>query len=186
METARFFRQDFEENGSLDRVTLFLNLANDPTCVFAGRTFGQTPWSHPVPSLTSLRRGQDRAHHHSPFGADDGRVLRLPTREARPRHPHRHVLLRRCPSRGSLPLPSPHPLADSLRTRTRSRLPARKCRADEGTRDTCTRICRPSTSAQVASRDGMGLSPRSRSSRCLTMVRPLPTRHVSPVRLRPR
>lgn len=29
--TARFFRQDFEENGSLDRVTLFLNLANDPT-----------------------------------------------------------------------------------------------------------------------------------------------------------
>lgn len=33
METARFFRQDFEENGSLDRVTLFLNLANDPTFV---------------------------------------------------------------------------------------------------------------------------------------------------------
>lgn len=31
METARFFRQDFEENGSLDRVTLFMNLANDPT-----------------------------------------------------------------------------------------------------------------------------------------------------------
>lgn len=33
METARFFRQDFEENGSLDRVTLFLNLASDPTWV---------------------------------------------------------------------------------------------------------------------------------------------------------
>ncbi|GAA5974650.1 hypothetical protein JCM11641_007039 [Rhodosporidiobolus odoratus] len=31
METARFFRSDFEENGSLDRVSLFLNLANDPT-----------------------------------------------------------------------------------------------------------------------------------------------------------
>ncbi|CAO1632921.1 unnamed protein product [Sympodiomycopsis kandeliae] len=31
MDTARFFKQDFEENGSLDRVTLFLNLANDPT-----------------------------------------------------------------------------------------------------------------------------------------------------------
>ncbi|RUS32928.1 P-loop containing nucleoside triphosphate hydrolase protein [Jimgerdemannia flammicorona] len=31
METARFFKQDFEENGSLERVTLFLNLANDPT-----------------------------------------------------------------------------------------------------------------------------------------------------------
>lgn len=31
METARFFKQDFQENGSLERVTLFLNLANDPT-----------------------------------------------------------------------------------------------------------------------------------------------------------
>merc|ERR1712176_962395 len=31
METARFFRTDFSENGALERVTLFLNLANDPT-----------------------------------------------------------------------------------------------------------------------------------------------------------
>lgn len=31
METARFFRQDFEENGAMEKVTLFLNLANDPT-----------------------------------------------------------------------------------------------------------------------------------------------------------
>jgi len=31
METARFFKQDFEENGALERVILFLNLANDPT-----------------------------------------------------------------------------------------------------------------------------------------------------------
>jgi len=31
METARFFQQDFQENGSMERVTLFLNLANDPT-----------------------------------------------------------------------------------------------------------------------------------------------------------
>ncbi|KAJ3088609.1 Vacuolar ATP synthase subunit B [Quaeritorhiza haematococci] len=31
METARFFKQDFEENGAIERVTLFLNLANDPT-----------------------------------------------------------------------------------------------------------------------------------------------------------
>lgn len=35
METARFFKQDFEENGSMERVTLFLNLANDPTCAAA-------------------------------------------------------------------------------------------------------------------------------------------------------
>jgi len=31
METARFFRNDFEETGNLQRVALFLNLANDPT-----------------------------------------------------------------------------------------------------------------------------------------------------------
>ncbi|NXR13477.1 VATB1 ATPase, partial [Semnornis frantzii] len=31
METARFFKADFEENGSMDNVCLFLNLANDPT-----------------------------------------------------------------------------------------------------------------------------------------------------------
>lgn len=30
-EAARFFRQDFEENGAMGKVTLFLNLANDPT-----------------------------------------------------------------------------------------------------------------------------------------------------------
>lgn len=32
METSRFFTRDFEENGSMEKVTLFLNLANDPTC----------------------------------------------------------------------------------------------------------------------------------------------------------
>ncbi|XP_067153335.1 V-type proton ATPase subunit B, kidney isoform isoform X2 [Apteryx mantelli] len=31
METARFFKADFEENGSMENVCLFLNLANDPT-----------------------------------------------------------------------------------------------------------------------------------------------------------
>ncbi|CAN8075715.1 unnamed protein product [Agarophyton chilense] len=30
-EAARFFTQDFEENGAMGKVTLFLNLANDPT-----------------------------------------------------------------------------------------------------------------------------------------------------------
>lgn len=34
METARFFKSDFEENGSMDNVCLFLNLANDPTWEF--------------------------------------------------------------------------------------------------------------------------------------------------------
>jgi V-type H+-transporting ATPase subunit B len=30
-ETSSFFKQEFKENGSLERVSLFLNLANDPT-----------------------------------------------------------------------------------------------------------------------------------------------------------
>jgi len=30
-ETARFFTKEFEENGSMERTVLFLNLANDPT-----------------------------------------------------------------------------------------------------------------------------------------------------------
>jgi len=31
METARFFKHDFQENGSMEHTTLFLNLAKDPT-----------------------------------------------------------------------------------------------------------------------------------------------------------
>jgi len=31
METARFFKNDFEENGSMENVVLYMNLANDPT-----------------------------------------------------------------------------------------------------------------------------------------------------------
>merc|ERR1712086_337392 len=31
LETSRFFKNDFEENGSMENVCLFLNLANDPT-----------------------------------------------------------------------------------------------------------------------------------------------------------
>ena len=31
METARFFSNDFEESGAMQRTVLFLNLANDPT-----------------------------------------------------------------------------------------------------------------------------------------------------------
>lgn len=31
VETSRFFKQDFEENGSMERVALYMNLANHPT-----------------------------------------------------------------------------------------------------------------------------------------------------------
>ena len=39
LETANFFRRDFEENGSLEKVVLFLNLANDPTIGGAVRLY---------------------------------------------------------------------------------------------------------------------------------------------------
>ncbi|KAM4089493.1 hypothetical protein ACB094_07G156500 [Castanea mollissima] len=39
METVQFFTHDFEQNGSMESVTLFLNLANDPTieCIITPR-----------------------------------------------------------------------------------------------------------------------------------------------------
>lgn len=77
LETSRFFTRDFEENGSMERVTLFLNLANDPTYVLF---------------TSSLRRSrlltfnQYRAYHYSPSCSDNRRILRLPAREARLGH----------------------------------------------------------------------------------------------------
>ncbi len=69
METARFFKQDFEENGSLDRVTLFLNLANDPT----------------IERIITPRLALTTAEYYA-----------LPARKARARRAHRHDLVRRC------------------------------------------------------------------------------------------
>jgi hypothetical protein len=50
--------------------------------------------------LTCLHFLQYRANHHSSSRPDYRRVLRVPAREARPRHLDRHVLVRRCASRG--------------------------------------------------------------------------------------
>jgi V-type H+-transporting ATPase subunit B len=61
LETARFFKQDFEENGSIERVTLFLNLANDPTY---------------------YKLIQYRTYHHTSPCPHHSRVLRLPARKA--------------------------------------------------------------------------------------------------------
>jgi F0F1-type ATP synthase alpha subunit len=85
LETSRFFTRDFEENGSMERVTLFLNLANDPTYDFA---------HHFLCSSSNMR--QNRTYHYSPSGPDNRRILRLPTRKARSSHSHRLVLLLRC------------------------------------------------------------------------------------------
>ena len=50
METARFFKQDFEENGSMENVCLFLNIANDPTYVtfdlFSCQVYISSPPQH--------------------------------------------------------------------------------------------------------------------------------------------
>lgn len=63
METARFFKQDFEENGSMENVCLFLNLANDPTSVHAITT------SYITYSRNALHwifiSVQDRAYNHT-------------------------------------------------------------------------------------------------------------------------
>merc|ERR1719498_945783 len=63
METARFFRNDFEENGSMENVVLFLNLANDPTierivtprlALTAAEYFAYTREQHVLVILTDM------------------------------------------------------------------------------------------------------------------------------------
>jgi len=63
METARFFRNDFEENGSMENVVLFLNLANDPTierivtprlCLTTAEYFAYTREMHVLVIMTDM------------------------------------------------------------------------------------------------------------------------------------
>merc|ERR1711967_42713 len=63
METARFFKRDFEENGSMENVVLYLNLANDPTveriitprlALTAAEYFAYTLEQHVVCILTDM------------------------------------------------------------------------------------------------------------------------------------
>ena len=54
LETARFFTRDFEENGSLERTTLFLNLANDPTYVQMIKASFSATNSYTASSVSSL------------------------------------------------------------------------------------------------------------------------------------
>lgn len=86
LETSRFFTKDFEENGSMERVTLFLNLANDPTSVL---------W---ILRRTAANLSQHRAYHHSPSCTHHRRILRIPAGEARLGHSDRLVILLRCSS----------------------------------------------------------------------------------------
>lgn len=77
LETARFFTRDFEENGSLERVTLFLNLANDPTYVPSLR----------LEIIANMLK--NRAYHYPSPRPYHRRILCLPARKARSRHSYR-------------------------------------------------------------------------------------------------
>lgn len=134
METARFFKQDFEENGSLDRVTLFLNLANDPTieriitprlALTTAEYYAYQLEKHVLVILTDM----------SSY-ADALREVRDP-RLCPSLRGFNYLRLNRCP------------------------LPVRKYLAEEGTPVTCTLICPPSTSVQVVFRGVTAPSPRS-------------------------
>jgi F0F1-type ATP synthase beta subunit len=141
-ETARFFKQDFEENGSLDRVTLFMNLANDPTieriitprlALTTAEYYAYQLEKHVLVILTDM----------SSY-ADALREVNFTSIALKARIP---ILLYRSP------------------------LLAKKCRVAVATRVTCTLICRLSTSVQVVWRVGTALSRRFLFSPCRTTVR---------------
>lgn len=140
METARFFKQDFEENGSLDRVTLFLNLANDPTIerIITPRL-----------ALTTAEYYAYQLEKHVLVILTDMSSYADALREVRGRKSYlawSWLIDRGLPAR-------------CLRL-------ARKCPAEEGTPVICTRICQPYTSVQVVFRDEMVPSPKFPSSQC--------------------
>lgn len=134
METARFFKQDFEENGSLDRVTLFLNLANDPTIerIITPRL-----------ALTTAEYYAYQLEKHVLVILTDMSSYADALREVR------GCLFnnRRCHQMMSL----------------RSQQHVRKSRVVVGIPDTCTRICPPSTSVPAVSKAAMDPLRRSLS-----------------------
>lgn len=147
METARFFKQDFEENGSLDRVTLFLNLANDPTieriitprlALTTAEYYAYQLEKHVLVILTDMSSYADALREVSICAAV---------------HSRSDVMTSGC------------------YTALRSLLPARRFQDGVGTLDTCTPICPLSTSVPAAWRAAMAPSPRFPSSRCQMTVR---------------
>ena len=149
METARFFKQDFEENGSLDRVTLFLNLANDPT----------------IERIITPRLALTTAEYYA--YQLEKHVLVILTDMSSYADALREV---RAPFDGRSRLPVCADAADASRSRRR----ARRCPVGAVIPVTCTRICRPSTSVRDASRAATDPSRKSPSSPCPTTVRSPP------------
>lgn len=131
METARFFKEDFESNGSLDRVTLFLNLANDPTIerIITPRL-----------ALTTAEYYAYQLEKHVLVILTDMSSYADALREVR------FNSLKRCNvSIGCL---------DYSFSVGRYRQLVKKCLGVEDTRDTCTLTCRQFTNVLVVSRGG--------------------------------
>lgn len=132
LETARFFTRDFEENGSLERTTLFLNLANDPTYVLvflAAVAFANKPT---VSNVLSRRASPSQLPSITPTSS-------------------------KSMSSSFSPI-SPRTVTPSARCRPL----AKKFPVAAVSPVTCTRICPPSTSVPVVWRAGTALSRRSR------------------------
>lgn len=133
METARFFKQDFEENGSLDRVTLFLNLANDPTieriitprlALTTAEYYAYQLEKHVLVILTDMSSYADALREVRDFF--EARIDVMLTCHAS----------HRCPP------------------------PVRRCPDGVDTLDTCTQICPPFMNVQDVCKAAMALSHR--------------------------
>lgn len=147
METARFFKEDFESNGSLDRVTLFLNLANDPTIerIITPRL-----------ALTTAEYYAYQLEKHVLVILTDMSSYADALREVRTHFSSRWQQF----------------ISDhNFSSNSRCLLPARRCLDDVATLVTCTRICLRYTNVQDESRAAMDPSPKFPSSLCPTTVR---------------
>lgn len=131
METARFFKEDFESNGSLDRVTLFLNLANDPTIerIITPRL-----------ALTTAEYYAYQLEKHVLVILTDMSSYADALREVR-----KYDRLS---------------FSGEMKPLVRSLLPAKKSRGGVGILGTCTLICRPFTNVPAEWKDETGRLPR--------------------------
>lgn len=75
METAQFFKRDFEENGSMERVTLFLNLVS-PLYLFSCIN-----WCFIITRFLKYlfyntgQRSYNRAYYYSPYCSYHSRIF---------------------------------------------------------------------------------------------------------------
>jgi hypothetical protein len=165
METAHFFKQDFEENGSLERTVLFLNLANDPTIEriitprialttagAADRGGGGRVFKKGEGRKSSRLHGQQQAACGTHFVTH---FLTHNYQNARTQQNKQSTWRTSAASTCSSSSPTCRRM---LMPCARCRRRARRCPAAAGTLVTCTRIWRRSTSAPAASRGARAAS----------------------------